>query len=72
MSRLYVPKSERRVIEKYTPIDDPDKIIYKCPRCGAEMRFTDLQYLPSIKCINCGYRILYKVRAPGSKIIEAI
>ncbi len=53
-------------------LEDKTQIIYKCGRCGAEFTAADLELMPSIKCLYCGYRILYKVRPPGSKLIKAV
>ncbi|NPA05008.1 MAG: DNA-directed RNA polymerase subunit P [Crenarchaeota archaeon] len=47
-------------------------IKYKCGRCGHEVSLEDLEYIGSIKCPNCGYRILYKVRPPGRKLVRAV
>ncbi len=71
MSQLYKPRRED-VIEYYEPVYEPGEIIYKCARCGYEMTYEDLQLIQSLKCLNCGFRILYKVRARGSKIIRAV
>ena len=68
---LYTPRREG-VIEEYEPVDDPNEIIYKCARCGYEMTYAELESLPSLKCLQCGFRILYKVRARGRKFIPAI
>ncbi|AEM38587.1 RNA polymerase Rbp10 [Pyrolobus fumarii 1A] len=72
VAQLYAPRRPEGIIEQYEPIDDENEIIYKCARCGAEMTYAELKMLPSVKCINCGFRVLYKVRARGSKIIRAI
>ncbi len=49
-----------------------EEIRYKCGRCGMEFSSTDLSYMPSIKCPYCGYRVIYKVRPLGSKVVRAI
>ena len=72
MAQLYTPRRQQEVIEQYEVVDEPSEIIYKCARCGYEMTYEDIISLPSIKCLQCGFRILYKVRAPGSKIIRAV
>ena len=45
-------------------------IIYKCERCGTEQSLEELTKFPEIKCKNCGYRVLKKVRRPAPKRIE--
>ncbi len=72
MAQLYTPRREQEVIEYYEPIDDPNEVRYRCARCGFEMTYEDIRSLPSIKCLQCGFRILYKVRARGSKFIRAV
>ncbi|RUM48249.1 MAG: DNA-directed RNA polymerase subunit P [Hyperthermus sp.] len=47
-------------------------IRYKCGRCGREFTALDLEYMPSIKCPYCGYRVVYKVRPAGRKLLRAI
>jgi len=53
-------------------IEDKALIRYKCGRCGREIPAIELEYMPSIKCPYCGYRVLYKVRAPGRRLIKAV
>jgi DNA-directed RNA polymerase subunit P len=52
----------------------PDKVfgsvVYECARCGTRQTLEELSRLPEIKCINCGYRILKKVRSPVVKEIK--
>jgi len=59
-------------VMEYEPIRDKSLIKYKCGRCGHEVSLEDLEYIGSIKCPNCGYRILYKVRPPGRKLVRAV
>lgn len=56
----------------YVAIEDKSMIRYKCGRCGREFTALDLEYMPSIKCPYCGYRVLYKVRPIGRKLIRAV
>ncbi len=42
-------------------------IVYECERCGTRQTLEELIQLPEIKCINCGYRVLKKVRPPVVK-----
>jgi DNA-directed RNA polymerase subunit P len=53
-------------------LEDKTQIIYRCGKCGAEFTAAELELMPTIKCLYCGYRILYKVRPPGSKLIKAV
>ncbi len=63
---------EPREYEEYEPVRDKGLIRYRCGRCGMEFTALDLEYMPSIKCPYCGYRVVYKVRPPGRKLIRAI
>jgi len=45
-------------------------IIYECERCGTKQSLEELSRYPEIKCKNCGYRVLKKVRPPLPKRIE--
>ncbi|MDH2901502.1 MAG: RNA polymerase Rbp10 [archaeon] len=45
-------------------------IIYECERCGTKQSLEQLSEQPEIRCINCGYRVLKKVRPPVVKNIE--
>lgn len=73
MSSLYVSRYAERVsIDFFEPLTTKDKIIYKCGRCGAEFPANELEYLPTIKCPYCGYRVVYKARPPGVKRVYAI
>ncbi len=40
-------------------------VYYKCMRCGGLVEKSELERLPNIMCIHCGYRILVKVRPPS-------
>ncbi|MET1101945.1 MAG: DNA-directed RNA polymerase subunit P [Pyrodictiaceae archaeon] len=73
MAHLYVTRNASRPEEGgLERIEDKALIRYRCGRCGAEFTALDLEYMPSIKCPYCGYRVVYKVRPPGSKIVPAI
>ncbi|MHA1229033.1 MAG: DNA-directed RNA polymerase subunit P [Candidatus Helarchaeota archaeon] len=45
--------------------------MYKCAQCKKELTLSELQKLPSLKCLYCGYKILYKIRPPVVKKIKA-
>ncbi len=45
-------------------------IIYECERCGTKQSLEELSRFPELKCKNCGYRVLKKVRPPLPKKIE--
>jgi DNA-directed RNA polymerase subunit RPC12/RpoP len=47
-------------------------IIYECERCGTRQSLEELSKLPELTCINCGYRVLKKVRPPVVKKIDAV
>jgi DNA-directed RNA polymerase subunit P len=47
-------------------------VIYECERCGTRQSLEELMKLPEIKCINCGYRVLRKVRPPVVKKVESV
>jgi len=46
---------------------------YKCVKCGEITTSEDLEnlYIGRVKCKNCGYRVLMKVRPPRVKIVKA-
>jgi DNA-directed RNA polymerase subunit P len=45
-------------------------IVYECARCGTRQSLEELSRYPELKCKNCGYRILKKVRSPGARKLE--
>ena len=47
-------------------------VVYECERCGTRQTLEELMQLPEIKCINCGYRVLRKVRPPVVKRVESV
>jgi DNA-directed RNA polymerase subunit P len=47
-------------------------VVYECERCGTKQTLEELMQLPEIKCINCGYRVLKKVRPPVVKKVESV
>jgi len=47
-------------------------VIYECERCGTKQSIEELMQLPEIKCINCGYRVLKKVRSPVVKKVDSV
>jgi DNA-directed RNA polymerase subunit RPC12/RpoP len=44
-------------------------VVYECVRCGTKQSWEELSALPDIRCINCGYIVLKKVRPPVVKHI---
>ncbi|MDA4112316.1 MAG: RNA polymerase Rbp10 [Thaumarchaeota archaeon] len=48
------------------------EVWYECERCGTRQTLEELSQLPEIKCINCGYRVLKKVRPPVVKKVEGV
>ena len=66
VASLYEPRDD------YSTQEDLALIRYKCGRCGREFTALDLEYMPSIKCPYCGYRVIYKVRPTGRKLVKAI
>jgi len=47
-------------------------VVYECERCGTKQTLEELSQLPEIKCINCGYRVLKKVRPTVVKKVQAV
>jgi DNA-directed RNA polymerase subunit P len=45
-------------------------IVYECERCGTKQTLEELSRFPEIRCKNCGYRALKKVRPPIPKRIK--
>jgi DNA-directed RNA polymerase subunit P len=45
-------------------------IVYECARCGTKQSLEELSKYPELKCKNCGYRILKKVRSPAARKLE--
>ena len=56
--------------------DTPNKVfgsvIYECERCGTRQTLEQLIDQPELRCINCGYRVLKKVRPSVVKKVKAI
>ena len=51
-------------------MSNPGSIIYECERCGTKQSLEELSRFPELKCKNCGYRVLKKVRPHLPKKIE--
>lgn len=49
----------------------PSGIVYECLKCGARVTSEELARIPEIKCPNCGFRVLRKVRPPIVKRLKA-
>ena len=47
-------------------------VVYECERCGTRQTLEELSKLPEIKCINCGYRVLKKVRPLVVKRVQSV
>ena len=47
------------------------KIVYKCVQCGGEITSEQLSIMLSIKCPNCGYRVLKKMRPTIVRQVKA-
>ena len=47
-------------------------IMYECERCGTKQSLEELSKLPELTCINCGYRVLKKVRPQVVKKVDAV
>ncbi|MDQ1279849.1 MAG: DNA-directed polymerase subunit [Thermoproteota archaeon] len=47
-------------------------VTYKCVQCGAIITSDQFSLLLEIKCPNCGYRVLRKVRPPIVKRVKAV
>jgi DNA-directed RNA polymerase subunit P len=45
-------------------------VTYECVRCGTTQTAEELAGLPEIRCINCGYKILRKLRSPVVKQVK--
>ncbi|MFQ6086107.1 MAG: DNA-directed RNA polymerase subunit P [Candidatus Bathyarchaeia archaeon] len=46
--------------------------IYECLHCGFRTTYEELMRRAEIKCYNCGYHVLRKVRPPIVKRLKAI
>ena len=46
-------------------------IVYECVQCGMKISLEQLSITPEIKCPNCGYRVVKKLRPPIVKKIKA-
>jgi len=46
-------------------------VTYKCVQCGKEIAKEQLSLMLEIKCPNCGYRVLRKMRPPVVKRVKA-
>ena len=49
----------------------PSGVFYKCVQCGKEIAKEQLSMMLEIKCPNCGYRVLRKMRPPVVKQVKA-
>jgi len=53
--------------------EKPDlaKVVYKCVQCGSDITSEQLSIMLEIKCPNCGYRVLRKMRPTVVKQTKA-
>ncbi|HIP66422.1 MAG TPA: hypothetical protein EYH08_07865 [Pyrodictium sp.] len=70
--KVRIEEIDAEGIMEFEPIQDKALIRYKCGRCGSEFTAADIEFMPTLKCPYCGYRVVYKVRAPGRKLVRAI
>jgi DNA-directed RNA polymerase subunit P len=47
-------------------------VVYECEHCGTKQTLEQLLDQPELRCINCGYRVLKKVRPPVVKKVDAV
>jgi len=48
-------------------------LVYECVRCGAKITTEELELRGgTIKCTQCGYRVLKKIRPPIVKRVKAV
>lgn len=45
-------------------------VVFECMSCKAHISSEQLATTPEVKCPNCGYRVLKKVRPPVVKSIR--
>ena len=45
-------------------------VLYECARCGTKQSLEELSRFPEIRCKNCGYPTLKKLRSPSTKKLE--
>ncbi len=46
-------------------------VSYICVRCGEKMSYDQIMTTPEVKCLNCGYRVLKKIRPAVVKTVKA-
>jgi len=46
-------------------------VIYECVNCGARITSEQVSLTPEIKCPNCGFRVLKKMRPPVVKRVKS-
>jgi DNA-directed RNA polymerase subunit P len=46
-------------------------IVYQCVQCGSKITSEQLSIMLGIKCPNCGYRVLRKMRPSVVKKVKA-
>mgnify|MGYP001038279711 CR=1 FL=1 len=49
----------------------PSGVMYECLKCEAKVTAEELARIPEVKCPNCGFRVLRKLRPPIVKRLKA-
>jgi len=47
-------------------------VTYECVNCGAKITSEQVSLTPEIKCPNCGFRVLRKIRPPVVKRVKTL
>jgi DNA-directed RNA polymerase subunit RPC12/RpoP len=58
-------------VERYVENNEED-IEYLCPNCGAIVKRSEIELLPSLMCPRCGFRGLFKLKRPGKILFRAV
>ncbi|MEM3693422.1 MAG: hypothetical protein QXI39_05325 [Candidatus Bathyarchaeia archaeon] len=53
------------------PKEGEEFVSYICMKCGETIPYKHIVTSPEIKCPNCGYRVLKKMRPPVVKVVKA-
>lgn len=53
-----LPMCEVRLLSE----DEGQAVVYECVKCGAMVKSTELEL--GVRCPNCRYRVLKKIRPP--------
>ncbi len=63
---LYGVTAVERLGNQYEDVE------YLCPNCGAIVKRSEIEMLPSLMCPRCGFRGLFKLKRPGKTLFRAI